>query len=78
MRHKENSKFRSLNVWEKLKDAGNDLPWYFAVSATVCQQSTSSRNLYVVALQTWQLQLRKHCGKNIEILWKSFCKPGKK
>jgi putative pyruvate formate lyase activating enzyme len=29
---KENSKFRSLNVWKQLKDGGDDLSWYFAVS----------------------------------------------
>ena len=29
---KENSKFRSLNVWKQLKEAGDDLSWYFAVS----------------------------------------------
>src|ERR687897_3874586 len=29
---KENSKFKSLNVWKQLKEAGDDLSWYFAVS----------------------------------------------
>jgi putative pyruvate formate lyase activating enzyme len=29
---KKNSKFRSLYVWEQLKEGGADLPWYFAVS----------------------------------------------
>lgn len=29
---KENSKFNSLYVWEQLKEAGDDLSWYFAVS----------------------------------------------
>ncbi|MGH9926591.1 MAG: hypothetical protein ACRD5B_14565, partial [Nitrososphaeraceae archaeon] len=33
MHDKENSKFRSLNVWkQQLKEAGDDLSWYFAVS----------------------------------------------
>jgi putative pyruvate formate lyase activating enzyme len=29
---KENSKFKSLDVWKQLKEGGDDLSWYFAVS----------------------------------------------
>ena len=29
---KENSKFKSLDVWKQLKEDGDDLSWYFAVS----------------------------------------------
>lgn len=29
---KESSKFKSLNIWKQLKDGGNDLSWYLAVS----------------------------------------------
>jgi putative pyruvate formate lyase activating enzyme len=29
---KENSKFRTLDIWKQLKDGGDDLPWYLAVS----------------------------------------------
>ena len=29
---KENSKFKSLDVWNQLKKRGDDLSWYFAVS----------------------------------------------
>lgn len=32
MHDNKNSKFRSLNVWKQLKEDGDDLPWYFAVS----------------------------------------------
>jgi putative pyruvate formate lyase activating enzyme len=29
---KESSKFRTLDIWKQLKDGGDDLPWYLAVS----------------------------------------------
>ena len=29
---KENSKFKSLDLWKQLKEGGDDLSWYFAVS----------------------------------------------
>lgn len=29
---KESSKFKSLDIWKQLKDGGNDLSWYLAVS----------------------------------------------
>ena len=29
---KESSKFKSLDIWKRLKDSGNDLSWYLAVS----------------------------------------------
>ena len=29
---KQSSKFKSLDIWKQLKDDGNDLSWYLAVS----------------------------------------------
>ena len=30
--NKEFRKFESLDIWKQLKEDGNSLPWYFAVS----------------------------------------------